>query len=270
MPYDLKTYSPAHTINAHDLELAYLLGDKVADERIEAYGASNRDFLKSLVVPFREDPYGDGRSIFINTPGGTLPPTTVKEMYYPAKDRRTYREWETVLRKFGLDDQTINGSTEKQVVIIPTGDTPPMKGCDVDTQLQARHGISWNSCSALPIQIHERDVPGWTQNDELCQAYLMHLFPIAFREDGGPVEMKRRERARTRVAKMAYVLVRWFRECATAEQIAADSDIPVGHVIQVAGAIRKHGWLNRSQKACCRRWKKAHQMPAVETATNLA
>jgi hypothetical protein len=268
MPYELQTFQNSRSIDASTIEDA-VSGYAEAQEFIEDYGQMSRELLQSLVVPFVPDAW-DGRAIFINPPGGVLPNTQVREMYYPAKDRRTYREWETVLRKFGLDDKTINGSTEKQVVIIPAGDTPPPKNTDVDTQLQARHGISWNSCSALPIQIHERECPSWTQNDELCQAYLRHLFPIAFRKDGGPLEVKRRERARTRVAKMAYVLVRWFRECATAEQIAADSDIPVGHVIQVTGAIRKHGWLNGSQKACCRRWKKVHQMPAVETATNLA
>ena len=219
-----------------------------------------------LTRNLRPDPYGDGLAILVGSTGGVLPPTKIKHMYYPAKDRRTYQQWNKILGKFGLSDEQLAGQTEKQVVVIPAGNESPMKNCDVDMQLQARHGITWNSCSALPIQISERICPPWVNNDEACRQYLMHLFPIAFRPDGGPVGVKRKERARIRVAKMAYVLYRFFRECATTEVIAEDSGIPVGHVLQVAGGIRNHGWLKGSTKACCRRWHKAHQIAAVKTA----
>ena len=59
--------------------------------------------------------------------------------------------------------------------------------------------------------------------------------------------------------KMAYVLYRFFRQCATTEVIAADSGIPVGHVLQVAVRFAITVGLNGSQKACCKRYWKTRQ-----------
>ena len=166
MPYEIQELRPARTVTPEVIELA-AAGCRRSREFIEEWGETNRAFLQSLVSPFVPDEF-QGRSWLAQwsaAPVRVLPSARIRDVKRPERDRRLYQEWNRILAKFGLSDEQLGGSSGKQVVIIPRGDEPPLKTVDADFQLQSRHGITWRSAHAVPIQIHEREVPEWTQSD---------------------------------------------------------------------------------------------------------
>jgi hypothetical protein len=245
---------PARTVDADTIERA-AAGCLASRAFVRAYGESRRDFLESLVAPFVPDPF-EGRCVFVQ--GGAsarvLPATKLNGARRPERDRREHKKWEESLARFGLDEQTLNGSAGKQVVVIAKGSEPPLRTVDADAQLAARQGIPWQSTHAIPIQVHEREIPPWTQSDAACREFLMHLYGNAF-EAGRP---SCREAARRRAGRCAYVLARFFRELATAAVIAGDSGMEEIQVLRIAGKIRLHDFPNGKMR-CCGRWRKTRE-----------
>jgi hypothetical protein len=273
MPYDLKTYSPAHTITAYDMELAYLLNDGFAKDRITEYGRVSQDMLKSLIVPFVPDLW-EGRAILAGARGGGTP-KAITGQYHPRRGNgKLFAKYETMLNNVGLSANNQDGAV--QHVIVPAASTPPLqRNYGTPIEVEKKYGIG-DVMRTVPITVHPREVPDWTLNDEKVCEFLKHRCPGAFRP---PIQRqtkrpthytgagKRYERrAHRKVAELCAVIYLWYRVLLTAEQIAAELGVESGHVIRIANDAREHYPLFVAGECGCFNRGKRHPLAVAAVA----
>lgn len=242
----------SHCIGLDDIERA-ALGDRDANLFIELYGESDRARWRSLMAPFRPDPF-DGRVLVSGGHGGNGRDYVTRKL---RSDVQLRREWERHLAKFDLDGRTVNGNGDRQDLIIAKDTTPPLKHCREDVQLATRFGVTWQACHAVPLATHERAVPTWANSDERVREFVRHRFPGAFRAVGANANPRSekgqiRQRARVRAAELSAIVYLAFRLLLPFESIANELHAAPDHVLRVANDARAHGDRFFAGERCCR------------------
>lgn len=266
-PRSLDGPSLAHTVRANDIVRAIVKGERPSMLFVEAYAILESRRWQELTREYEGDlaDFWRGRAIFAHARGGNLRSYPHKRIY----ERGLYRVWEKVLKRFDLHDQAIRSNGWHQW-IIPEGTAPPLTLCQENSQLAARYGIEWNTCQAVKVIPHKREVPEWTQSDERLREFLQHRYLSAFREVGPRTDPTSRKgiirgHARRRAAELAVLLYMAFRPLWPYSQIAEEVHIDPAHAVKTADDARKHGNRYFAGERCCRNTRLA---PRTLSLTN--
>ena len=172
-------------------------------------------------------------------------------------DRQLRRKYEVLLRPYGLDSKSINGSTETQHLIVPSHTDPwrlpPLRVPDHDAQVSRRFGLGWRSTRQVPVELHRRDVPLWLNSDMKVREFLAHRHPLAFGLQRSARRHSRREVARSRrcAAELWAALYLIYRALLTYEEAADLLGTDPGRIENVATYGRTHGDLYFAGEPCC-------------------
>jgi hypothetical protein len=236
--------------------LRLIEGKEDAEEFVEAYGSLDKQRWLDMLAPFSPDPF-EGRCV-LGTRGGNCRDAVTRRLTGDTQIRRT---WELQLRAFGLDRESLAGNGEKQHLVVPTGATPPVEN-RVEAELANRFGLPWQSCHQIRVEVHERAVPEWLNNDAQVREFIRHRFPGAFRAVGpnaDPASGKGAERrnARRRAVELAALLFWSYRLMWPFSAVAAELKISTEHAERIAADARRHAEKFFAGEKCCRNTRPA-------------
>jgi len=98
-------------------------------------------------------------------------------------------------------------------------------------QAEKTFGIPLSSVRSIPINVHPREIPEWTQDNGAVKRFILHRFPNAFK----------RKRIHLRGAELAAVISFYFRCPLSCEEIPEELGCGDKHVVGVAADARAHG-----------------------------
>jgi hypothetical protein len=238
-------------ITAEDVENA-LCGSSRAQTFIETYGKMDRARWKALTVRGNPDDPWFGHCIFADGAGHARKVET--NGYHPRRGNGDlFRRYDAILARLGLG-HNFNGGDE-QHVIWPKDQTPPTRVRDAIFQCEDKFGISsagQTHMRAVPITIHERVIPDWTQSDVKVRAFIVHRFPTMGERtaSGRSIPKPVSKRARKRAAQLALIMYYWFRLLLPQTTIADDLGIEPDRVNRTANDARRHGDRLFSPEGC--------------------
>ncbi len=210
--------------------------------------------LRKLVVPFHNGDAFPHRATLIFLQLGNYPRGGNGHWHPRRGNGQLFAKYEKILARLGLTPNLEGG--DQQHVIVPADATPPRQRIyESPLELERRFGIGVaDHCRVIPVNVHEREVPDWTKNDEQVRLFVMHRFPH-FQErlhtgSGVRTGPTRRHPTHRKAAELAYVIYMWFRLLLPAATIAAELGLAEGHVIQRANDVREHGVKLFSPEGC--------------------
>ena len=176
-------------------------------------------------MPFRQDPT-EGRALLTGGTGGAA--TLANEFpcsYHPRRGNgEIFTKFERLLERCGLG----RDGGEQQHIIIPADATPPLKHAT---------GRGVDRGHAIPINVHFREIPPWTQSDEKVRVFVLHRFPKLTSK-----EKKHRRRSQHRASHTVALIYLWFRAMLPVAEIAELLGDEESHILQAAMDVRTHGF----------------------------
>lgn len=175
--------------------------------------------------------------------------------YHPRRGHgKIFTEFERKLQRSGLS-WNIESHSQTQHVIWPEGQTPPLQHIrDRRIQLENRYGYT-GGARTIPINVHLREIPEWTQSDLLVKEFLLHRFPNLHAKNA-----KLRRRTRVRARRWLYTIYLWYRVMLPAKTIAEITKTDATQVLNMVGKAKIHAEKFLDGEQCgCRKFGQLNQ-----------
>jgi hypothetical protein len=173
-----------------------------------------------------------------------------KSTYHPRRNNSAlFDTYEKILNKCGLSLNCLDG--KNQHVIVAQDSTHPLRNYRAPFEVKEKYGIESDGVMrAVPVTVHECEVPSWTLDDSKVRAYLEHSCPSAFPDvhghgagrnsNGKKLTAARQRHVHKKLTELCAVLYLWFRAMQPCDVIANDLGIASERVRMIAQRARKH------------------------------